>query len=280
MRTWTLRAAWRHLGAATSVAACAAFTPATASAQFGAQENRRPAVLGEDYHVEVGGNFWNPALFGIISSEQFGQLGSDISFTTDLGFQKTRFRDLRIVLRPGRKHRFRAQYTPVLYTAQTTFARNIVFNGISFPVNLPVQSEFGWKVWRLGYEYDFVYQPWGFVGVLFETRMTDFSAKLNSPIASEFTRAKGPLPALGVVARGYVHPTVALNFELSGMQLPDIDPKYQANYFDWDLYGTVNFSDYVGFQMGYRKMSTFLAIERDKGDLKFQGIWFGAAVRY
>jgi hypothetical protein len=254
--------------------------PQVASAQVVAQENRRPPAVGEQYHVEVSGNLWNPNLFGVISSEQFGQIGSDIDFTKDLGYERTRFKDLRIVLRPAKKHRFRAQYTPVVYTAERRFSRNIVFNGINFPVSVPVKSEFAWKVWRLGYEYDFVYQPWGFVGVLLETRMTTFSAELNSVLASEYTQAKGPLPAIGVVARGNVHPAVAVNFELTGMRLPEIDPKYQANYLDWDLHGTVNFSRYVGFQMGYRKMSTFLAIERDRGDLKFNGIWFGAAVRY
>ena len=118
------------------------------------------------------------------------------------------------------------------------------------------------------------------MGVLLETRMTTLSAELNSVIASEYTLARGPLPAAGIVARGYVHPTVAINFEMTGMRLPNVDPEYQANYMDWDLYGTVNFSPYVGFQMGYRKMSTFLSIERDSGDIKFGGIWFGAAVRY
>ena len=262
--------------------ALVALTPLTASAQFvSQQDNRRPAAaIGEGYHIEVSGNLWNPALFGVISSEQFGLTGTDIDFTNDLGYQRTRFKDLRIVLRPAKKHRFRAQYTPIVYTSETTFTRNIDFNGVRFPLSVPVQSEFGWKVWRLGYEYDFVYTSRGFVGVLLETRMTTFSAELNSVIASEYALARGPLPAIGVVARGYVHPTVALNFEMTGMRLPDIDPKYKANYLDWDLYGTVNFSPYVGFQMGYRKMSTFLAIERDKGDLKFDGIWFGAALRY
>ena len=280
MRTSTLRDAVHPIGVV-AIAICAAFVPAAAAAQqFGQQDNRRPAPLGENYHVEVSGNLWNPNLFGIISSEQFGQLGSDINFISDLGYERTRFKDLRIVLRPGKKHRLRAQYTPVVYTAEKRFSRNIIFNGIIFPVSLPVQSTFEWKVWRLGYEYDFVYKPWGFVGVLLETRMTNFNAELNSVIASEYTQAKGPLPAIGVVARGNVHPNVAVNFEWSGMRLPDIDPKYQANYFDWDLYGTVNFSRYVGFQMGYRKASTFLSIENDRGDLKFGGVWFGAAVRY
>src|SRR5262245_51071347 len=238
MGTSTLRAAARSISAM-AVTACVTLVPATASAQFGPpqQESRPSVVPAENYHVEVSGNLWNPSLFGVISSEQFGQIGSDIDFTTDLGYERTRFKDLRIVLRPAKKHRFRAQYTPVVYTAEKTLSRNIVFNGIVFPVSVPIQSTFEWKVWRLGYEYDFVYKPWGFVGVLLESRMTNFNAELNSVIASEYTQAKGPLPAFGVVARGYPHPLVAVNFEMSGFRLPDIDPDYQANYVDWDLSG-------------------------------------------
>ncbi len=275
----TLSSAWRR-AAVSGLAAIVLLVPAVAWAQYAAPENQRPAVLGEKYHVEVSGNFWNPALFGVISSEQFGQLGSAISFGTDLGFKQTRFRDLRIVLRPATKHRFRVQYTPMTYEAVSSFTRNITFNGILFPVSLPVQSSFSWNVWRIGYEYDFVYQPWGFVGVLLETRLTEFDARLESAIASEFTTAKGPLPAAGIVARGYVHPTVAINFELSGMRIPAIDPDYQANYWDWDLYGTVNFTNHVGFQVGYRKMSTYLAIDKDSGDMEFKGLWFGGALRF
>ena len=276
MRIRTLSSAWRRAG----LVAAGLLVPAAASAQFAAPETRRPPVLGEQYHVEVSGNFWNPSMFGVISSEQFGQPGSDIDFDVDFGFERTRFKDLRFVIRPATKHRIRVQYTPVTYEAVSNFTRNITFNGINFPLSLPVQSSFSWRVWRFGYEYDFVYKPWGFVGVLIETRMTEFDARLQSAIASEFTTAKGPLPAIGVVARGYVHPTVALNFEFSGMRLPDIDPNYQADYWDWDLYGTVNFTNYVGFQLGWRKMSTYLAIEKDSGDLAFQGLWFGAALRF
>jgi len=259
----------------------AALVPAVASAQFGAPERQATSTaVGERYHIEVSGTFWNPDLAGVISSEQFGLIGTDIDFVTDLGYAKTRFKDFRLVLRPSSKHRFRLQYTPVVYSAQTTFNRNIVFNGITFPLALPVDSAFGWKVWRIGYEYDFIYKPRGFVGMLLEVRHTDFSAELASPLASEFTSAKGPLPAIGLVGRAYPIRELALNFEVSGFKVPDIDPKYQANYFDWDIYGTVNLSEYAGVQFGWRKMSTFLNIEKDKGDIKFQGIWFGAALRY
>src|SRR5207245_2878360 len=102
-------------------------------------------------------------------------------------FQQTRFDDVRIVARPGRKHRFRLQYTPVVYTASTNLTRTITFNGISFPASIPITSEFDWKVWRFGYEYDMVYRDRGFVGVLIEGRYTEFAASLAGPGRSEFT---------------------------------------------------------------------------------------------
>jgi hypothetical protein len=67
---------------------------------------------------------------------------------------------------------------------------------------------------------------------------------------------------------------------VTGFKLPNVDEKYQARYFDWDINGTVNLSNYFGVQMGWRKMTNFMVIKKDSGDVQFQGLWFGAAVRY
>jgi hypothetical protein len=271
----------RWLGLAAGVLALVGVLPSTARAQYEAPE-LRTGPLGEKYHVEVAGTIWTPSLFGVISSEQFGIVGDQIDFESDLGFKRTRFKDLRIVLRPSTKHRFRIQYTPVVYEAETTLNRNIVFNGQLYPVSLPIQSSFGWKVWRVGYEYDFVYTERGFAGVLLEARFTEFNAQLRSLISDESTLARGPLPAIGGVGRFYIIPEVAVNFEVTGFKLPDLDfdESYKANYFDWDIHGTFNVNNYVGVQVGWRRMTTFLNIEDDTGDTKFQGMWFGGVVRY
>jgi hypothetical protein len=42
----------------------------------------------------------------------------------------------------------------------------------------------------------------------------------------------------------------------------------------------VNLTNNVGVEIGWRRMNTFLHIEEDEGDFKFQGLWFGGAVRY
>ncbi len=285
MRFFTRQFAWRSSVIA-ALATSALMLPATARAQYGAPDLSSSTAVGEKYHVEFSGTLWNPDLFGNISSEQFGQVGTTIDFIDDLGYTKAQFKDMRIVLRPTKKAKFRIQYTPVVYQAETSLKRNVVFNGIVFPLAVPIESSFGWKVWRFGYEYDFLYTSRGFVGLLLEGRYTQMDARLttNSPFFSpqydEFLSAKAPLPAIGVVARAYPLPQLAVNFELSGFKAPDIDPKYKASYFDWDLSGTFNFTNNVGAQIGWRKMTTFLAIDSDLGDLKFQGLWFGAAVRY
>ena len=218
----------------------------------------------------------------MFSSDEFGHAGDKLYFLTDLGFTQTRFSDLKLVLRPARKHRLRFQYTPIQYVADSVLTREVVFRGQKYNATLPITATFDWKVARFGYEYDFVYRSRGFMGVLLETRYTQFGASLTAPIVglAEFTTARAPLPALGLVGRGYVTRNVALNFEVTGMKLPDLDPKYKANYFDWDINGVINVSNNFGVQVGWRKMTTFLQFEKDAGDFKFQGLYFGAALRY
>lgn len=274
MRGCTLRALLFGAGLMAAVA-----LPSTALAQA---DDRPPSTraIGEEYHIEVGGAIWRPSLFGLIASEQFGIVGSQIDFVSDLGFTKTQFLDGRLVLRPSKKSKLRFQYTPVSYTADSTLSRQIIFNGIRYPVNVPIKSTFEWTVVRVGYEFDFFYTDRGYVGFLIEGRYTQMSASLKSPLDDEATVAKAPLPAFGLVGRAYPLKNVSITAEVSGFELPDIDEDYQANYVDIDIYGTVNFSRHLGVQVGWRRMNTFLRVKTDQGDFRFQGLWFGGALRY
>jgi hypothetical protein len=254
--------------------------PSVAAAQYGAPE-LNTGIPAEQYHFEVSGTIWNPNVSGIVSSQRLGIIGSNVDFVDDLGFERTSFKDLRIVLRPSTKSRFRIQYTPIEYTAETNLKRDLVFNGQKFPLALPVQSEFDWKVWRLGYEYDFLYKERWFVGVLLEARLTEMTAELASPLQTEFTKVRAPLPAIGFVGRAYPIPELAINFGMSMFRVPsETFPDVQANYYDWDIHGTFNVNRYVGVQVGWRRLTNYLTVEDDSADVKFQGLWFGGALRY
>jgi hypothetical protein len=265
--------------AAASLAFCLiVFSAAAADAQYTFQGSNR--ATGETYHVEVAGSLWSPAPDILISSEEFGIIGDQIDFVTDLGIEKKRHTQLRVVLRPGTKHKFRFEYTPLKYAAEGAIARSIVFNGIRFPVELPVATDLNWRAYRFGYEWDFVYMDRGFVGLLLEAKYTDVEATLSNAFDTEFVRARAPIPAIGFIGRGYVVPNVSITGEFSFFKLPDIDEEYEGNFYDFDIYGTVNFTDNFGAQAGYRSFDVFYRIENDEGQLTMKGLYFGGVVRF
>jgi len=254
--------------------------PARAQAQFTATPFSDPAT-GERYKVEAAGVLWNPPPHIEVASESLGVLGTRINAVTDLGIERKRIGELRFVLRPGQKHKFRINYLPMSYNAVATVQRDFIFNGIRYGVNLPVTTDLSWKTWLLGYEYDFLYKDRWFVGLVLQVKATDIQVNLQAPIGTEFARAQAPIPSVGGIARVYVVPNISITGELVGFKLPSsIDERYQAHYFDFDLYGTVNFNDYVGAQLGFRNLDLGYGFDRDHGDFKAKGIYFGGVVRY
>jgi hypothetical protein len=255
-------------------------TAVPARAQYGATRLGDPAT-GESYHVEVGGYLWNPTPDIAITSESLGIIGSRIDFVTDLGIEKTRFKQLKLVLRPAKKHKFRFEYTPMTYDALGTIKRNIVFNGIVFPVALPVQTNLQWKAYRFAYEYDFIYRDRGFFGVILESKYTEVNATLQNLFDTEFVEARAPIPAIGAIGRVYVAPNISITGEFSGIKLPEsINEDYRAKYFDLDIYATVNFTDHFGAQAGYRSFDVYYKVDKDEGELLLKGLYLGGVARF
>jgi hypothetical protein len=272
----------RTRAAATSVL-CLAFgllVAAPARAQY-APKGVSDRATGETYHVEIGYYFWNPTPEIAITSEALGIIGSRIDFISDLGIEQKRFGQLKVVLRPAKKHKFRFEYTPISYQATGTLSRDIIFNGIKYPIALPVNTDFKWNAYRFGYEWDFVYTDRGFLGLVLEAKYTDVQTTLTNVLDTEFVQAQAPIPAIGAIGRVYVAPNISITGEFTGFKLPDsINEDYRAKYFDFDVYGTVNFTDHAGAQVGYRSFNVVYKVKRDDGELNLKGLYFGGAVRF
>ena len=254
---------------------------APADAQFGARTLADPAT-GETYHVEIGGALFNPTPTLLVTSEGLGIPGDRIDFVKEFDLDKKTFKQLRIVLRPARKHKLRYEFIPMSYENEANISRSLVFNGQRFNITLPVLAELKWNAMRFTYEYDFVYKDRGFAGLVLDLKYTNVEAALtNALIGREFARAQAPVPAIGGIARGYLVPNVSVTGEFTFFKLPEsIDDDYRARYYDFDLYGTVNFNENVGAQLGYRSLTVFYKIETDTGDLKMKGLYFGGVVRF
>jgi hypothetical protein len=264
---------------------CAALAAAVpVEAQYSVRRGGNRAT-GETYHVEIGGLFWNPEPTVVIASEGLGQIGDEIDFVKTLGIEQTNFKQFKVVLRPGTKHKFRFEYTPIKYEAVKTVPVSFRFNGQTFSVGIPVETELTWKAYRFGYEWDFLYKDRGFAGVLLEVKYTDVNATLDSNAVgvAQFTEARAPIPAIGFIGRGYVVPNISITGEFSFFKLPEKaieTDDYSAKFYDLDIYGTVNFSDHFGAQLGYRSFDVFYKVERDTGTLKLKGWYFGGVGRF
>ena len=259
---------------------------APAQAQYAVRGSSDRAT-GENYHFELGGFFWNPDPTLVIRSENLTQarLASTIDLVNELGFEKKRFGQIKAVLRPATKHKFRFEYTPIEYDQpETTLTREIVFNGQLYRLSLPVSANLKWNAYRFAYEYDLIYRDRGFFGIILEAKYTDVQATLEQPALglTEFARARAPIPSLGAIARVYVVPNISITGEFTGFKLPEsIDENYQARYYDFDLYGSVNFTDKFGAQLGYRSFDVYYLIDdEDEGTLKLKGFYLGGVVRF
>ena len=263
------------------IALALVFAAAPAQAQFRPTPLSEPPT-GEQYHIEGAAGFWFPASTIFAASEGLGQTPTTIDFKTDLGLQDKRLAYVRLVLSPSRRHKFRFEFIPIKYNQSVTLRKRIVFNGIGYNVTLPVKSELYWKAYRFAYEFDFISTNRGFAGFVVDAKYTDVRILLDaSPVATEFARARAPIPAIGGIGRVYVVPNISITGELTGFKLPkNLVKDTSAHFVDFDLYGTVNVTNHVGAQIGYRSLDVEYVADTDVGTFKDKGIYFGVVARY
>jgi hypothetical protein len=261
---------------------------ARAEAQFRVPD---PAPA-ENFHVELGLMFWSPTPEILIQTGSLAALGQPaVDFVQEFGIEKTRFTEFRGVIRAGKKHKIRVSNVLMEYHESATLQRTIVFGGQTFPTSVPATADLSWRLWRFGYEWDFVAKDRGLVGLITELKYNEVSALLAATgFGSELTEVTAPIPTVGVILRAYPHKTTSITMEFTGFKMPGFigsrisdslsGDDFDAKMYDLDIYGTVNFSKYVGVQAGYRSVTADYLVEDDSGDLKMKGLYFGGLVRF
>ena len=102
----------------------------------------------------------------------------------------------------------------------------------------------------------------------------------TNPFTSEFAHAQAPVPAIGGVGRYYVMPNISITGEVTGLKIPTVQDKYGGHFADIDIYGTVNWTNNVGTQIGYRAMDVGYLIKRDTGSMTLKGLYVAIVARY
>ena len=133
----------------------------------------------------------------------------------------------------------------------------------------------------LATSFDVIARERGYVGLILEAKYTHIQAELDSVVGYEYVKARAPIPALGAITRVYVTRFTPITAEVTAFRLPDnVVQGYEARYVDFDIYGTINLSNMVGINVGYRSMDMSYLVERDTGDLKLEGMYLSGAFRF
>jgi hypothetical protein len=125
----------------------------------------------------------------------------------------------------------------------------------------------------------------GFLGAMLDLKYTDVNVTIATPLgAPEFAHAKAPIPAIGVVGRYYVVPNISVTAEVSGFRLgwlpKSLIEDNSGHYVDVDIYGTLNFTNNVGVQVGYRAFDVGYLVAPDAGTFTLKGAFIALVARY
>jgi hypothetical protein len=258
-----------------------AMTASTAFGQYRPLPVPKTASTGDKYHVEAGVMLLSPPLDATITTSNFGILGTPIALDTDLGMTSKIRYELRLVLRPTARQKLRVSYLPQTFTSSYTLQRDLIFNGIRFSAGTVAQSTYNWTGWRFGYEYDFVSNASGFVGLVLEAKYTNANLEIVNATDREFVRAKAPLPALGLIGRYCAMPNLCVTGEITGFGIPNnTSKKYYARYLDYDIYGSYYLTKNVGVVAGYRSISAHFRVDTDEVETATRSPYLGGVVKF
>ena len=253
-----------------------------ALAQFRPRPISNPAN-GERFHIEGAAGFWNPSATMSISSESLGIPGTTIDFKKDLGLTDQRFGELHGVLRASRKHKFRFQYIPIKDEQRAIYHAGHRVQRTALPRRLPCQFRallegvplrVGIRLPRQGPRFRWVHPR-----LQIHRRP---SVAINP--RSRYTRIRQRERADSHAGRhraSDVVPMVSITGELTGIKIPDsISEDFRTHYADLDIYGTVNFTNNIGAQLGFRSFDVGYRVDQDTGSFTLKGLYFGVVARY
>jgi hypothetical protein len=240
----------------TRLVAIVALALLLASARAEAQFRPAPDVVPpEDFHVELGLMFWQPDPELTLTTGN--NLIGTVDFVQEFGIADERFREFRAVLRPARKHKIRFAYVPLKYDQDAVLQRTITFQNLRFPATANANADISWDVYRIGYEWDFVALPRGFVGVIGEVKYN----KVNATVSASGNVFGQPI-----------------NVEFTGFKF-DRD-EFGGKFYDFDIYGAAHLGKYVGVQVGYRSMDVDFQTDEEDGVMTMKGPYFGGFLRF
>ncbi len=175
-----------------------------------------------------------------------GSDGTLLSLKNDLKSPKSPFLRLRFGLLHNEKHLFSLLYAPLKLTATGSLSSNIIYDGINYEANLPLEAVYKFNSYRFTYNYRIINTNTFKFGLGLSAKIRDAGSSLrNSNQFSEDFNA-GFVPLINILTTWQV--SKKFGFEL----FADALGARQGRAIDVALTTTYNFTESVQGNLGYR----------------------------
>lgn len=231
----------------------------------------------DDYNIELEGRYWKPKLDSTIKVVE-NSIGTEFNPVNDLGFEEKKgFGEGRVQIKVFNRHKFNFSYLPLKWDGDTVLSRTIQFAGQTYTAGTRVQSEVGLRLFKGGYELDFIVDKYGFLGGTLDVMVTDVHVQLKAPSLAldEKEGFTVPIPMVGLIVRITPIKWVNLTGKASGLPLG----RY-GHAFDAEASLEINPIKYVGISVGYRYFTLLGEYYENKLESKLDGPFAALKVRF
>jgi len=205
-------------------------------------------------------------------------IGADVKLVDDLGFDERKdFYEGRLQVKFAQKHKINIAYLPLKWDADKIITKTLEFSGKTYTVGTRVQSSADLKLFKVGYEYDFLAGKYGFFGAAFDVLVAGVSVQLKAPalVIDEKEDKTLPLPMIGLIGRVYPIKWVNLTARVSGLPLGSY-----GHIIDAEASLQINPIKYIGISGGYRYLGANLKYEDNSLDFKLDGPFVNLQIRF
>ena len=237
--------------------------------------------VNDKYWIELSGFRASPDTKVTLSRP--GQPGTKFDMESDLGLDSHEFLPgLYAGVRLGERWLITGEYYGLDRNGSKTLTRDIVFDGVTYPANVQIDSKFRSNVYRASVGYSFIRNEHGEVGADIGLHATNFKIDLNGQgrlggpglTAQNSDRSfTAPAPTLGAYGAYEIAPKVTLNGRVDWLSLKVGD--YDGSILNAQASVAYNVTDMIAAGIGYRYVDYNLDVDKKnftaKFDYKFSG---------
>ncbi len=231
--------------------------------------------------VVVAVGAWHPGSNLRLAATDRDIPGTNIDLRRDLAMGSRWLADVQARIRVARRHAVRFEYLPVVGDGRAVLQHDVTYLGEAFAAGERVASSLDWRVYRLGYEYDFFSRSSVTAGVNVEARHSDLRLGLTSARVDARGRSRIPMPTVGGSVRYAVNPRVRLTGEAAAFAVPDNDEGTFGGHFIDAAFSTVaDVTPHLAVQIGVRTIDLRHLGKSNAGRGRLTGLSVGAVVGY